>query len=93
MAKQEKLKRINWRLMLGIAGLALITSSAAAGIPDAQLAPLRSLITEGYELATDAGVSPMHWLTYSSRLAGALIAFEYEVVLPLAEVADVAAIA
>lgn len=72
---------------------ALIMSSAAAGIPDEQLAPLRSLITEGYELATDAGVSPMHWLTYSSRLSGALIAFEYEVVLPLSEVADVAAIA
>src|SRR5579872_5012853 len=29
MAKQEKTKRINWRLVLGIAGLALVTSSAA----------------------------------------------------------------
>lgn len=72
---------------------ALITSSAAAGIADEQLAPLRNLVTEGNFLAITPTVTPAEWLTYSSRLSGALIAFEYEVVLPLAEVADVAAIA
>lgn len=71
----------------------LIASSAEAGIGDEQLAPLRNLVTEGNFLAINPAVTPAEWLAFSSRLSGALVAFEYVVVLPLAEVAHVAAIA
>lgn len=74
----------------------LIASSAAKGVTDAHLAPLRNVVMEGACLAINPAVTLEEWTRFNVRLNVTLATFELEVIWPMLEAqegADVAAIA